>query len=55
VEAQTMTIRNLDQMFKPKSLALIGASLREHSVGAVLARALLQTEARIPIYPVNPK
>lgn len=50
-----MTIRNLDQMFKPKSLALIGASRREHSVGAVLARALLRAETRIPIYPVNPR
>jgi len=49
-----VTIRNLDCMFRPKSLALIGASLREHTVGAVLARALLQTGLRIPVFPVNP-
>jgi acetyltransferase len=36
-----MTTRNLDALFKPKRVALIGASGRERSVGAVLAANLL--------------
>ena len=35
-----MTIRNLDHLFRPKSVALLGASDRPSSVGAVLARNL---------------
>jgi acyl-CoA synthetase (NDP forming) len=35
-----MTIRNLDFLFKPKSVALIGASKRPGSLGAVVARNL---------------
>jgi acetyltransferase len=37
-----MSIRNLDAVFNPRSIALIGASQRPHSVGAVLARNLTQ-------------
>jgi acetyltransferase len=29
-----MTIRNLEYMFKPRSVAVIGASTQPHSVGA---------------------
>src|SRR5579883_1012340 len=35
--AVAMTIRNLDVLFAPKSVALIGASRHPRSVGAVLA------------------
>lgn len=36
-----MTTRNLDALFKPRRIALIGASARERSVGSVLAGNLL--------------
>ncbi len=49
-----MTIRNLDALFEPKSIALIGASNQAGSVGAVLARNLLDTGFSGPIFPVNP-
>jgi acetyltransferase len=50
-----MTIRNLDALFKPKAIALIGASNRPRSVGAVLARNLFETGFRGPIMTVNPR
>ncbi|MBX3510160.1 MAG: bifunctional acetate--CoA ligase family protein/GNAT family N-acetyltransferase [Hyphomonadaceae bacterium] len=36
-----MTTRNFDALFSPRSIALVGASAREGSVGAVTARNLL--------------
>lgn len=50
-----MTIRNLDYLFKPKSVAVIGASNREGSLGAVLTRNLLRGGLDGPVMPVNPK
>lgn len=50
-----MTIRNLDHLFNPKSVALIGASKRPGSVGRVLARNLLSMGFDGPVMPVNPK
>jgi len=49
-----MTIRNLDVLFAPKSIALIGASRHERTVGAVLAHNLYQAGFDGPIMPVNP-
>ncbi len=50
-----MSIRNLDAIFRPKSVALIGASPRPHSVGLVTALNLLAGGFDGPIMPVNPK
>lgn len=50
-----MSIRNLDFIFRPKSIALIGASPRPHSVGAVTADNLRTAGFDGPIFPVNPK
>ncbi len=50
-----MTVRNLDVLFRPRSLALVGASNRRGSVGSVLARNLFHTGFEGPIMPVNPK
>lgn len=50
-----MSIRNLDHLFKPRSVALIGASRKPGSVGAVLARNLLTSGFEGPVMPVNPK
>ena len=50
-----MSIRNLQQMFAPKSVALIGASQRTHSVGATVLRNLIEGGFKGAIHPVNPK
>ncbi len=50
-----MSIRNLDKMFRPRSIAVIGASAREKSVGAALMTNLLRGGFDGPILPVNPK
>ena len=50
-----MSIRNLELALKPRSVALIGASKRPGSVGAVLARNLFKGGFDGPIMPVNPK
>jgi acetyltransferase len=49
-----MSIRNLDAIFQPKSIALIGASTREHAVGTVVAHNLLAGGFEGPVMPVNP-
>ena len=50
-----MTIRNLQFLFKPKSVALIGASKQPGSVGALVARNLFRSGFDGPVMPVNPK
>ena len=50
-----MTIRNLDKLFRPASVAIIGATERPHTVGAALTHNVLQAGFKGPIYPVNPK
>jgi len=49
-----MSIANLKSLFAPKSVALIGASRKANSVGAVLARNLAGAGFAGPIWPVNP-
>jgi acetyltransferase len=49
-----MTTRNLDALFYPRSIALIGASNQPGSLGSVLARNLLESGFQGPILPVNP-
>lgn len=49
-----MSIRNLDHLFHPRSLALIGASDRPYSVGAAVLRNLLAGGFRGPLMLVNP-
>ena len=50
-----MTTRNLDAIFGPKSIALIGAGERPHSVGHVTAQNLRTGGFAGPLYLVNPK
>lgn len=50
-----MTIRNLDFMFKPASVALVGASQRPGAIGAVLARNLVRAGFKGEIFPINSK
>lgn len=39
-----MSIRNLDALFSPKSIALVGGSSNDESIGGVLARNLLDAD-----------
>lgn len=50
-----MSILNLDYLFRPESLALIGASNKDGSLGSVIMRNLLEGGFHGPILPVNPK
>ena len=48
-----MSSRNLEYLFKPRSVALIGASDRPHSVGATVMSNLLHGGFQGPVWPVN--
>ncbi len=50
-----MSVRNLDAVFRPASVALIGASTEPRSVGAVVAHNLFTSGFKGPILPVNPR
>ncbi len=50
-----MSVRNLEYLFRPESVAVIGASNRPQRVGTVLMRNLLEGGFEGPIMPVNPK
>jgi len=50
-----MTIRNLDVLLRPKSVALIGASERSGSVGQVILSNLVASKFDGPIYAINPR
>ncbi len=50
-----MSVRNLEHLFRPQSVAVIGASDRERSVGAVVMRNLREGGFSGPLWPVNPK
>ena len=49
-----MSIRNLEFLFRPKSIAVIGASDRAGSVGATVMRNVIAGGYAGPIYAVNP-
>lgn len=49
-----MTIRNLDRIFAPRSVAVIGASARPGSVGHSVLQNL-RTASSLQLFPVNPK
>ena len=50
-----MTIRNLEALFRPESLAVIGASDRPQSIGALVMRNILEDGFAGQVAPVNPK
>jgi acetyltransferase len=50
-----MSVRNLRQLFAPKSVALVGATERPGSVGATMLRNLREGGFKGQVYPVNPK
>ncbi len=50
-----MSIRNLDALFRPGAVALIGGSPKNGAIGRVVAQNLLQAGFNGPIMPVHPK
>ena len=50
-----MSIRNLDRMFRPRSVAVFGASDKPKSVGSALMANLLRAGFSGPVLPVNPR
>ena len=49
-----MSIHNLDKIFKPSSVAVIGASEKEGSVGHSLIKNIMEGGYQGKIFPVNP-
>ncbi len=49
-----MSIRNLEHLFQPRSVAVVGASETPRSVGAIVLRNLIDGEFSGAILPVNP-
>ncbi|TMJ71537.1 MAG: GNAT family N-acetyltransferase, partial [Alphaproteobacteria bacterium] len=50
-----MTVRNLEYLLKPRSIALVGASAKPGSVGLITARNLITGGFAGPVWLVNPK
>ena len=50
-----MTIRNLDKLFSPRSVAVIGASERPGRVGTTVLRNIVAAGFKGPVFPINPK
>src|SRR3546814_16872472 len=50
-----MTVRNLDKMFSPRSVAVIGASEGPMRVGTVVLHNLIEGGFNGELWPVNPK
>ena len=50
-----MPIRNLDKIFHPQSIAVVGASPRPESVGRTVLQNLMDGGFAGEVYPVNPK
>lgn len=49
-----MSVRNLDAIFRPQAVALIGASTRPNAIGHVIAQNLMAAGFEGPVMPVNP-
>jgi acetyltransferase len=50
-----MSVRNLEYLFAPKSVAIVGASIRPNSLGQTVMANVLAGGFAGPVYPVNPK
>ena len=47
-------MKNLERLFNPKSVAVVGASIKEGSVGYDLLKNLVKSDFKGNIYPINP-
>jgi len=50
-----MSIRNLNRLFQPRSVAVIGASPKKLSIGKIVLSNLVDEGFSGTVYPVNPK
>jgi acetyltransferase len=50
-----MSTRNLEKIFDPKSIAIIGASDRQGSVGYIIFNNLIGSGYEGVVFPINPK
>jgi len=50
-----MSIRHLQYLFHPRSVAVIGASDRPHSLGAIVMHNMREAGFAGPVWPVNPR
>ena len=50
-----MLKEQLDKIMRPKSIAVIGASTKEHTIGSDIMKRLKEYQFTGDIYPVNPK
>ena len=50
-----MSIRNLDALFKPRSIAVVGASNQPHTVGYALWQNVSSDDYQGAVFPVNLK
>ncbi len=50
-----VSVRNLEFLFQPRSIAVIGASDRARSLGSLVMRNLLGAAFAGPVWPVNPR
>ncbi|MBY4869623.1 GNAT family N-acetyltransferase [Burkholderia anthina] len=50
-----MTVRHLDALFQPKSVAVVGASSRAGSFGAIVWARVIDGAFEGPVWPVNPR
>ncbi|MDZ4803783.1 MAG: acetate--CoA ligase family protein [Candidatus Eisenbacteria bacterium] len=50
-----MTKPSLDGIFKPQSVAVVGASNRPGNIGREIVHNLIEFEFQGPVFPVNPK
>ncbi|MCG2776165.1 MAG: CoA-binding protein [Desulfobacterales bacterium] len=50
-----MSIHSLDKIFKPESMAIIGASEKEGSIGFSLVKNVGEAGYQRKIFPVNPR
>jgi acetyltransferase len=48
-----MSVRNLDMLLRPRSVTVVGASDREHTVGTSVMRNLMQSRFPGPVFPVH--
>ncbi len=50
-----MTIHNLDRIFRPAAVAVIGASEKQGSIGRALMENMVKAGYKGALYPVNPR
>lgn len=47
--------RELDAIFRPRSIAVIGASTKKHTIGREILHSIIDFEFNGKVFPVNPK